>query len=198
VLLLRRRIGESIVIGGNVRVTVTELRGGAVRLAIEAPGLPVYRGELLDALGPENASAASLSQSGELRVSELSEISFPHTIPGLGQHTEFLLYDVSESIRALVAKHDRTIAILLTDPTLLWPHYPVEAALARFPFEGRDLALAAVMRRPADGSMPTVNLAAPIVIDLETRRGAQVILDDPSLPFRAPLVPSPSPEVQAQ
>jgi carbon storage regulator CsrA len=198
VLLLRRRVGESIVIGGNVRVTVSELRGGAVRLAIEAPStMPVYRGELLDVIAPENESAASLSQSGEMRVSELSEIEFPHMIPGLGQYTQFVLYDVSESIRALVAKHDRTISILLTDPTALCPNYPVAAALARFPFGGTDLAIAVVMRRPADGSMPTVNLAAPIVIDLETRRGAQVILDDPSLPLRAPLIASPSPEVHS-
>jgi len=202
-LLLRRRLGESIVIGGNVRITISELRGGAVRLAIQAPSdLPVYRGELLDVLVPENESAAARAhahehQSEHLHTGELSEISFPHAIPGLGQHTDYLLYDVSESIRALVAKHDRTICVLITDPVALCPSYPIEAAVARYPFGGSDFAVAVVLRRPADGSMPTVNLAAPIVIDLEARRGAQVILDDTSLPFRAPLIQSTSPEVQA-
>ena len=36
-LVLSRRVGESIVIDGNIRLTVTEVRGERVRLGIEAP-----------------------------------------------------------------------------------------------------------------------------------------------------------------
>jgi carbon storage regulator len=36
-LVLSRRVGEVIVIGGMVRVKVVELRGNKVRLAIDAP-----------------------------------------------------------------------------------------------------------------------------------------------------------------
>ncbi len=36
-LVLSRKIGESIQIAGGIRVTVTEVRGGRVRLSIEAP-----------------------------------------------------------------------------------------------------------------------------------------------------------------
>ena len=36
-LVLSRKIGESIQIAGDIRVTVTEVRGGRVRLSIEAP-----------------------------------------------------------------------------------------------------------------------------------------------------------------
>lgn len=36
-LVLSRRVGEEIVIGGNVRVTVLEVRGSQVRLGIVAP-----------------------------------------------------------------------------------------------------------------------------------------------------------------
>ncbi len=36
-LVLSRKIGESIVIGDNVVVTVRETHGGRIRLAIEAP-----------------------------------------------------------------------------------------------------------------------------------------------------------------
>ncbi|MFM2419627.1 MAG: hypothetical protein RL385_4350 [Pseudomonadota bacterium] len=199
-LLLRRRIGESIVIGGNVRIRVTEIRGGTVRLAIEAPAdLPVYRGELVDQIAPENERAVALHVSGEMSVGQTNEaiITFPHTIPGLGAHTEFLLYDVSESIRALVAREDPTVSILLTDPVALHPAYPILEAAERFPFPGDDLAVAVVLCRPADGSMPTVNLVAPIVIDLESRKGAQIILSDANLPLRAPLVEASNHEVQS-
>lgn len=46
-LVLARREGEKIVIGGNIVVTVVEVHGGRVRLAIEAPlDVTVHRAEL--------------------------------------------------------------------------------------------------------------------------------------------------------
>ena len=48
-LVLTRRVGEEIVINGNVRVTVLETRGGQVRLGIIAPQtVSVLRSEILD------------------------------------------------------------------------------------------------------------------------------------------------------
>jgi carbon storage regulator len=36
-LVLSRKVGETIVIGGHIHLTVTEIRGSSVRFAIEAP-----------------------------------------------------------------------------------------------------------------------------------------------------------------
>jgi len=48
-LVLSRKIGESIQIEGGIRVTVTEVRGGRVRLSIEAPSnVRVLRKEIAD------------------------------------------------------------------------------------------------------------------------------------------------------
>lgn len=48
-LVLARRVGEEIVINGNVRITVLETRGGQVRLGITAPPtVSVLRCEILD------------------------------------------------------------------------------------------------------------------------------------------------------
>ena len=48
-LVLSRKIGESIQIAGGIRVTVTEIRGGRVRLSIEAPPeIRVLRKEIAD------------------------------------------------------------------------------------------------------------------------------------------------------
>lgn len=49
-LVLSRKIGESIQIAGGIRVTVTEVRGGRVRLSIEAPlDVRVLRKEIVAA-----------------------------------------------------------------------------------------------------------------------------------------------------
>lgn len=36
-LVLRRTIGESVIIAGNVKITVIEVKAGKVKLAIDAP-----------------------------------------------------------------------------------------------------------------------------------------------------------------
>ncbi|QDT54847.1 hypothetical protein Pan44_28850 [Caulifigura coniformis] len=56
-LVLTRKIGEEIIIGGNIRVKVADIRGSRVRLAIEAPrDLSVQRQEIAAALKEEEAS----------------------------------------------------------------------------------------------------------------------------------------------
>jgi carbon storage regulator len=62
VLVLSRRLGESIVIGHDVTVTVVEVRGDVVRLGIEAPrDVNVHRQEVYLELQEANRSAASPS-----------------------------------------------------------------------------------------------------------------------------------------
>jgi carbon storage regulator len=47
-LVLTRKVGESIIINGNIKVTVTKVDGGKVRLGIEAPpDVKVLRSELI-------------------------------------------------------------------------------------------------------------------------------------------------------
>ena len=48
-LVLSRRLGEEIVIDGNIRVTVVAVKGDRVRLGIAAPpSVPVDRQEVRD------------------------------------------------------------------------------------------------------------------------------------------------------
>lgn len=59
-LALTRKIGERIVIGDNVTVTVVDIKGDSIRLAIDAPKeVKIYRGELYDAIVAENKQSAS-------------------------------------------------------------------------------------------------------------------------------------------
>lgn len=57
-LALTRRVGERIVIGDNVVVTIVDIKGDSIRLAIDAPReIKIYRGEIFDAIAAENKEA---------------------------------------------------------------------------------------------------------------------------------------------
>ena len=63
-LQLTRKPGETIVIGENIRVSVIQIAGGAVRIGIDAPrDVSIYREEIWDAVKDENAAAASAPQA---------------------------------------------------------------------------------------------------------------------------------------
>jgi len=50
-LILRRKVGESLVIGDQIKVTVLDGGDSGVRLAIDAPKeIPILRSELLGAM----------------------------------------------------------------------------------------------------------------------------------------------------
>lgn len=60
-LVLSRRANESIVIGGDVVVTVLEVRGDQVRLGIEAPrSVTVHREEVHAEIQRANEAAATV------------------------------------------------------------------------------------------------------------------------------------------
>ena len=58
-LVVSRRQGESIVIGNDIVVTVLEVRGGQVRIGVDAPrSITVHREEIYRQVVEENAAAA--------------------------------------------------------------------------------------------------------------------------------------------
>jgi len=62
-LVLSRRLNESIQIGDDVEVTVIDVRGDVVRLGIKAPqATQIWRKELWDAIVEENKKAAQKSK----------------------------------------------------------------------------------------------------------------------------------------
>jgi len=73
-LVLARKVGQSIVINDNIELLVIEVRGDQVRIGIEAPrSIPVHRKELLEQIRAENVRAAS--EADVDRVSQvLSEL----------------------------------------------------------------------------------------------------------------------------
>ena len=59
-LILTRKVGETLTIGDNIEVTVLEVRGGQVRIGVSAPrDVVVNRKEILNRLNPESEKTDS-------------------------------------------------------------------------------------------------------------------------------------------
>lgn len=59
-LVLSRKLGEKILIGENISITIVDIDRGKIRLGIEAPrDVPIYRQELLPLKGPEQNTVAT-------------------------------------------------------------------------------------------------------------------------------------------
>ncbi len=53
-LILVRRVGESIIIGDDIRITIVGVNRNQIRLGIEAPlEVPVHRSEIYDRIQDE-------------------------------------------------------------------------------------------------------------------------------------------------
>lgn len=65
-LVLSRKLGESIMIGDAIKVTVVELGGDKVRIGIEAPrDIPVHREEVYRAIQENQGDGEDSSGFGE-------------------------------------------------------------------------------------------------------------------------------------
>ena len=70
-LVLTRKVGEGIIIGDDIKVTVVEVRGGGVRIGIEAPArAKIHRQEVYERIYQENKEASqwNLADLNDLRV----------------------------------------------------------------------------------------------------------------------------------
>jgi len=67
-LILTRRIGETVVIGDDVDITVLGVKGNEVRLGVKAPKeVSVHREEIYERICRENDQQAD----GQMKVTEI-------------------------------------------------------------------------------------------------------------------------------
>ena len=76
-LILTRKSGEAIRIGDHVTLKIMEIRGGQVRIGIEAPrDISVHREEVFEQARRQNQRAAQSSPTDPERLTDI--LSEPH------------------------------------------------------------------------------------------------------------------------
>lgn len=67
-LALTRKEDESIVINGNIEITVMEVKGDHVKIGIQAPkNVPIYRKEVFEQIQKENAESMNTESVQNLK-----------------------------------------------------------------------------------------------------------------------------------
>jgi carbon storage regulator len=197
-LTLTRRAGQRLVIGNDVEVEVVSVTGGRVKLGIRAPReIPIHRGELVDRVAEEiqRASRARAAENTLPTPRPEDVITIPEGFFGLRSETRWVIYELGDPspdwpapVRALVSADTPTLRLLIVEAGAVDDAYPAERARDAAALGDSEVAVALVVTAPADGSPATVNCAAPIVLGLRSRRGAQVLLDDPQLDVHRPFL----------
>jgi len=82
-LILARKIGQSILIGEDIELVVTEIRGDQVRIGIAAPrSIPVRRKETVERIRAENVEAAqAVAQQAQDAVTDILKSTAPRSQP---------------------------------------------------------------------------------------------------------------------
>ena len=74
-LILTRRVGETVMIGNEVTVTVLGVKGNQVRIGINAPkNVAVHREEIYERIKREQQGQQDDADSPEKRTSEFAQV----------------------------------------------------------------------------------------------------------------------------
>jgi flagellar assembly factor FliW len=119
---------------------------------------------------------------------------------GFPEHLRFGLarLDDEGAVCDLRSLDDPDLRFVVVPPGLFFPDYApeiTEATALQLRAETADDLVALVVVTLGEGlSDATANLLAPVLVNPGKRLAAQVVLDDPGLPLRTPLVPDHAPE----
>ncbi len=135
------------------------------------------------------------TQFGEIEVSEDTFLTFPTGLVGFPAVQEFVVLDVADDCQYqwFQAVNEPDLAFVIIDVHILDPDFKVEVSddgVTELEITQADpLLILAVVTIPAGHpEQATANLRAPLIVNLRTRKGKQVILHE-SIPLQLPLLP---------
>jgi flagellar assembly factor FliW len=136
------------------------------------------------------------SRFGTLDVSDEMLLFFPSGLVGFPACRRFVVLDAGEDsdYQWFQSVDEPSLAFVIVEINLLQPGFQIdvpEEGLAELDMNKTDpMSILAVVAIPSgEPNQASANLRAPLVVNLRTRKGKQVILHE-SIPLRYPLLPS--------
>jgi carbon storage regulator len=87
-LILTRKLGENIRIGDKIRIVILDIKGGQVKLGIDAPpNIAVHREEIYERIREENRRASGISEKAVREVAQIFHRDRAHPKPPPGPDT---------------------------------------------------------------------------------------------------------------
>ncbi|MGI6152237.1 MAG: flagellar assembly protein FliW [Christensenellaceae bacterium] len=130
---------------------------------------------------------------GIVQINEQSIINFPEGLPGFKELTKFAIIrcDQTEPIQWLQSIDDEDVSIPIINPFIIKPDYEIEVNDDELDLidthTEEDLIVLNVMVLPDDLSKMTVNLMAPLLINIKKMIGMQVMMDYKPLSIQHPV-----------
>jgi flagellar assembly factor FliW len=138
------------------------------------------------------------SRFGILDVADESLLIFPSGLVGFPAFRRFVVLDVAKDsdYQWLQSVDEPSLAVVIVDVHLLQPEFRLDVpdeGLAELDMTQTDpiLVMAVVTIPSGKPDQATANLRAPLIVNLRTRKGKQMILHE-SIPLRYPLLPAPA------
>ncbi len=126
-------------------------------------------------------------------ITEIPVIEMVEPLPGFPDLSRFALVRLDESgvLSSLRSLDDPSLRFLVAPPQVFFPDYAPEiddATVAALGIERAEDVLLLVVVNPGDAAGgATANLLAPVLVNVATLKGGQVVLEQ-DLPIRAPLL----------
>ncbi|MDF2909279.1 MAG: flagellar assembly protein FliW [Sporolactobacillus laevolacticus] len=129
---------------------------------------------------------------GEQEIKETEIISFSSGIPGFAHDKRFILQPFGEAFSILQSIDDKDAAFIVTSPFLYFDDYSVDLPdhfVQQLDIRAHeDVAVWVIVSVRKPFSESTVNLKAPIIINVSKKLGKQYIPDHSDYSLRARLV----------
>ena len=147
----------------------------------------------MNAAVAEPTTTIDLPRFGEFTYADSEVIEFPWGIPGFSKLHRFIALQLDEQPRFvwLQSLDDLAVALPTADPWSIFPDYepklPAYATTALDLKSAEDFSILCVLVVTKDAEEMTMNLLAPVIVNLKTRRGRQVTLEGTDYSVRTPV-----------
>ena len=134
------------------------------------------------------------SYFGPVQVDPAKIIYFPDGIWGFDDHKEFLVLDVPEKrYKCLQSVKEEYVSFIIVNPWDYYDDYEFEMSDDEFGKIGakktEQLAVFNILTIRETLERTTVNLLAPLVINVDEKKGRQMVLNESRYTTRMPLFP---------